>query len=539
MTTELAPLFEPIAARFDEQSQTIARLRAEVDQLRSTPPQPSAPPPPPPPDSTGWTLIPPPDTAAGARVVYASSSAGKNTNTGLSPDAPVETLAKAITLLRDNAGDRLLLRRGDTFAESFGGWTKSGRSPDQPLLISAYGDGPRPRVASAATAFSVLTGELHDIALVGLHLTAARRDPASPDFDPAAPAGHGVRIIRPVTNLLIEDCRLDFFTTNLTLTADDAPGGKVTNVTVRRCQVLDAYSTGGAFSGQGLYANHCDGVLIEENVFDHNGWNELVPGAAANIYRHNLYLSAANSAVTVRGNVIANGASHGLQLRAGGIVEDNLFLSNAVHCLLAGAAGVFRRNVVLGGRDIDAANPRGLGLVLACSDARSEHNLFAQKPMTSGNAFTVERNDWTPAGPMRAALVANTVYAWSGNGLEVSADCDLLEFAANDLQRLVPGRKVVTLKGKVARFGFAANRYDTAEPRPDRWFNLAGAYVPLDRWSAATGDTSRTQRLDYPDPDRTVPETFLAAARAQSRPAWDDDLTATAACHALRSGFEA
>ena len=83
MTSPLAPLFEPIVARFDEQAQSIDRLRAEVERLRSAPT-----PAPPPPEATpdaGWTAIPPPDPSA--RVVYVSTSAGRPANTGLSPDS--------------------------------------------------------------------------------------------------------------------------------------------------------------------------------------------------------------------------------------------------------------------------------------------------------------------------------------------------------------------------------------------------------------------------------------------------------------------
>ena len=62
-------------------------------------------------------------------------------------------------------------------------------------------------------------------------------------------------------------------------------------------------------------------------------------------------------------------------------------------------------------------------------DGRAQGNLFAHKPTTVGPALHVERNDWTPAGPTHAAFVGNTVYAWSGSGLEVAGDCDLIEFA--------------------------------------------------------------------------------------------------------------
>ena len=41
-------------------------------------------------------------------------------------------------------------------------------------------------------------------------------------------------------------------------------------------------------------------------------------------------MSAHNSGVVVRGNVFANASSHGLQARAGGIIENNLFLKNPI-----------------------------------------------------------------------------------------------------------------------------------------------------------------------------------------------------------------
>jgi hypothetical protein len=533
--SQLKPLFDPIYARFQGQADTILHLLAEnhalEDQLYAIREA----------DPTrfgGWTGIPSIQIGSGARTVHVSSSAGTAANDGLSPDTPVDTLARGVALLRDGFSDRLLLRRGDVFRESFGAWTKSGRSPDQPLIISAYGDGPRPRVVSPGSALSVLSGEVHDLMIVGLHLAAAGRDPSQPDFDPASPAGHGVRVIRPVTNLLIEDCRVEFFSTNLTLTAGDDAAARLTDVRVRRCQVLDAWSTAGAFSGQGLYASGCDGLLIEDNLFDHNGWNEQVPGAAPNIFRHNIYLSAANTSVNVRGNIIANASSHGLQLRGGGVVEDNLFVDNAIHCLVAGSVGRFRRNALLGGRDIDADNPRGFGLTLACADGRAECNVVANKSPAPGAAFTVQRNDWTPPGPMRAAFVGNVVFSWAGNGLDVTGDCDLLEFVGNDLQCIAPGRKLLNVKAKVGRYQLAANRYFPLEDKPQRWFWLTDAFLPPDRWSAATGATSLPRHVFYRDPVVPLPDNFLAAARAQTRQTWNPALMGEAIARSLRRALE-
>src|SRR4051812_31396451 len=102
-------------------------------------------------DASGWTVIAPP---ADAKVIYVSSSQGSDSNTGLTPAAPVRSLAQASSLARNASGDQILLKRGDTWYESFGMWIKSGRSADEPMVIGAYGSGSRPTVASgSATAF--------------------------------------------------------------------------------------------------------------------------------------------------------------------------------------------------------------------------------------------------------------------------------------------------------------------------------------------------------------------------------------------------
>ena len=73
----------------------------------------------------GWTVVKP---SSDSRVIYVSSSTGNDNNDGLSADSAVKTLKKAISLVRDGMPDQILLKRGDVWYESFGKWTKSGRS---------------------------------------------------------------------------------------------------------------------------------------------------------------------------------------------------------------------------------------------------------------------------------------------------------------------------------------------------------------------------------------------------------------------------
>ncbi len=205
--------------------------------------------------------LPPPP--ADAIVIHVSTD-GVDGRDGRAPETAIRTLRRAVALVRNNSPDRILLRRGDTFEESFGNFNRSGRSPEEPLIIGSYGTGPRPKILSRETVFNLYgKGDLHDLAIVGLHLVAAGRDPGAVDFDPGAiPDCMGVRVVKAVRGLRIEDCRVEKFGGNLILTGTKT--ARLTDVTVRRCLVLDAWSPGGEFSGQGLYADKVDGLTIED-----------------------------------------------------------------------------------------------------------------------------------------------------------------------------------------------------------------------------------------------------------------------------------
>ena len=94
-------------------------------------------------DSEGWTVVTP---SADTRIIYVSSSMGSDTSDGLSEDYPVQTLERGYSLLRDSCPDRMLLRRGDEWYENIPSIGKSGRSADEPILISSYGSGARPLI---------------------------------------------------------------------------------------------------------------------------------------------------------------------------------------------------------------------------------------------------------------------------------------------------------------------------------------------------------------------------------------------------------
>lgn len=135
-------------------------------------------------DEYGWTLVTPsPDS----RIVYVSNSEGDDANDGFSPESPKKTIRNANNFLRNGYPDHLLLKRGDVFPmenENLLLRWKNGRSQQEPLLMSYYGDsGPRP-VVKIGDRFIDHDGGVGDfIAFIGIEIYRAVSDPASPEFD--------------------------------------------------------------------------------------------------------------------------------------------------------------------------------------------------------------------------------------------------------------------------------------------------------------------------------------------------------------------
>ena len=93
-------------------------------------------------DSEGWSIVEP---GKMHRKIYAAAD-GTRDASGLSPESPVD-LKTGIRMIRQRSSDWLLLRRGDTFEGGIPlGPNMLGESPLCPILVGAYGEGPRPIV---------------------------------------------------------------------------------------------------------------------------------------------------------------------------------------------------------------------------------------------------------------------------------------------------------------------------------------------------------------------------------------------------------
>lgn len=312
-------------------------------------------------DEEGWTVFEP---GEGTRIFYVSSSEGSDSNSGASEDEPLATISTALGRLRD--GDWLLLKRGDTFSSGIRAWV-NGLSAEHRSVIGAYGplEDPRPIIDPGNSAGIVMQGggerdTLEHVALVSLHIRRSRSIVGDPNYSMQSDSD-GIRILRPGNDLLLEDAMIESFSTNFSIQGE---GEGFSNLTIRRSVLVDAYTSPGGEHSQASYFSKVHNLVIEESVFDHNGYNEDVNNAYKTIYNHNIYIQGDCPNPTVRNNIIARGSSNGYQLRSAGTAEGNILIANGIAGFVAngvvssGSVMVQRNNVVLHGSP-DALGPSG------------------------------------------------------------------------------------------------------------------------------------------------------------------------------------
>lgn len=258
--------------------------------------------------TTGWTDLVP---ASDSRIIYVSSSSGSNSNSGLSEAAPVATITKGLSLMRDGYPDWIRLKAGDTFTEAFGRIRKSGRSSSEPMVYTSYGTGARPvlKTNGGYYAFGKMDDAENFIAITNLDFYANKRDPANAEFDVTSQAS-GFYWLGAGGDVLIENCKFRY----LQLVIQEHGGARPSGFKLRRNMIYGSYNVSGVAHAQGLYAV-ADNILLEENIWDHNGWHATVSGAYPTMFNHNNYISESNN-ITVKNNLYLRPSSMGIKYRA-------------------------------------------------------------------------------------------------------------------------------------------------------------------------------------------------------------------------------
>lgn len=501
--------------------------------------------------------------SADSRVLYVSSSQGSDANDGLAPERPKASIAAAYALMRHQFPDFMLLRRGDSWGEALGHWKKSGRSASEPMVIGTYGNliDPRPRLLCPVNGgFSRRGGggspaRIDWVALDGLEITPANRAAGQA-------TDSGVGWLGPGGGFYMQDCHVHGWAFNVSVENDG--NGQPVGFDFFRNLIVDARPPGFPHSS-GFYAFDVANLTIEENVLDHNGWSESVPGADPTIFNHNIYLQGGVDNVVIRNNISARASSHGASVNTQITIEGNAFIANAVGAFARtmGPAGTtVRQNVVTEGRDISPSEPRGVGLVFGPKFTESpdrpvgpltiQQNLIFNNNTSDPGASAIEFVDKNgTTGPV--VCTGNTVYNWRGpilvnNQSGSTADVALTGnvFSDSSTALVLSIRQAPVL----ARWTSSGNRYWSARPL-NQWAEISEVVVPWATVMAAIGDTTAivNPAPTFVDASRTVGSyaaslslpastvAFLGALRSQRRGDWRAALGAQSLTAYLRAGY--
>lgn len=446
-------------------------------------------------------------TGAGTRKVYVDSAAADDNGDG-SQAHPRKTIYAGSQLLRMGFPDWLLLKKGGEWLETVQmEW--SGRSADEMILISAYGSGPRPMMKGRYNIGTPLIsmgnrpgGDF--IAIVGIEFYAYDRDPANPEYN-AATADDGISgivMLNPFHAFLIEDCKLSFFNDNISQ-AGTLGGPWSYDLRIRNNIITDCYTI--THKASGIHTYMVSGLVVEGNVFDHNGYLEGVSENYVYQYNHNIYISAAAEAdpsntiddsIVFRNNIMTRDAS-GAQLRTGGTFEDNLWARSPYPYSFAlpnTGLTTIRREVVIEG----AAN----------AGQNFNWGIMGSRNIPPYDRGSVALSD---------VIVANSV-SKSTNSVGIQFEGPAEVFSAVDCVVFNWPAPALTAPAGANTTGsiFDAEGANTAGfVDPHR--SIAGYHASLGREASF--------------------ESFIAEARKQSKENWRPEYTAKAVCDYIRAGF--
>jgi hypothetical protein len=508
--------------------------------------------------SDGYTSF---NSSSDSKVIYVSTS-GSDSNSG-SINSPVRSIAKGISMMRSGMPDQVLLKRGETWHENVS-FSKSGRSSSEPAVLGAYGTGSRPTIdAGGVTAIDIASGWANNVAIQGLHIYSGSRDPNGGHFSRTS-GGYGIRFVAGTTNAVVEDCKIDFFRFDTLFQAFNNPQS---NVKLRRNIISNSYGLGVGSSG--IYAQGVNGLTLQENVWDHNGWNEQVSGAGANALSHNAYLSEKNNNVVVTGNIFSNASSHGLQTRAGGNVTNNLFLNNPVgmsyglvngdYLKAGGVSGNVSGNVFMGGRSI-GGSARGWAIQLGnIKSATVSNNIMTDDASGQMGAISLEtggnlKNASSGVGINNLTIENNIVNKWY-MAMELSGSLKMGGSGYTGVHNLVvrnnqfqnvdsQWNRIISHSGSMSSSveHWSYNKYYDNSSN-SQWFFQGTSTVSLSSWKSKLEPTAVASQSIWKNPNVTISSyagsasNFVTGASKMQIGSFGGTYSAAAVISYVRSAF--
>ncbi len=168
---------------------------------------------------------------------YVDAFTGNDQASGASPAEAWRTLARASQAVQ-GPGDRLLLKRGCAWNEGIklrGKGTK-----EQPIMLGAYGEGPRPRISGGEAHAITAEEPISAWRITGLELTSTNK--ANPTRQiTGGTCGIYLRQTELCKNLVIDDCIIhDTSGPGIFLLAMGEPKAVFTDTLIEHCEIFNA-----------------------------------------------------------------------------------------------------------------------------------------------------------------------------------------------------------------------------------------------------------------------------------------------------------
>jgi hypothetical protein len=351
--------------------------------------------------------------------------------------------------------------------------------------------------------------------------------------------------------------------------------GAVDDVTIRRSTVENAYCT--TAKSQGLYAATVSGLTIDQDVFDHNGWNASVSGAEMTGYNHDIYCYDTVSGLTVTNSVIARASYAGIMARGGGVIDDNLFLddgfavsfgdADGADSTPGGVSGQIDGNVILGDHALsDGAGGGGIEVGNLAPGARVSvsDNCFADDTVDTSAAISLSYANTTDnpgdcVGLNNLTVSGNVVDGWHG-GISLADFTDGGSGLSSLNGLVVTDNQIQNTLGNLVSHGntynakdetWSDNTYYADGTASYRWFSMTGNDESGATWQQTVDKTGADKQLTYADPSVTV-ETlnaslggtateaaFMSAVDARSDSDWTAGLSTASVLAYIKAGFTA
>lgn len=536
-------------------------------------------------DANGWTIFTP---SVDTRIVYVSTAGNDSTGqvyssasaeVGTDPFKPsgeiqpFATYGAAYAQTRDGYPDWILFKRGDTFYTSINS-TKSGRSETEPFFIGAYGtSGASPVIKHGAsngleisrTSTSIKASTAY-FAVSSLRFYAHTRDPENTNEFVSTAGGSNLFLMaynsgNSLSSGLIEGCEFSFGSNNDISAGTTSP---ITYLTLRRNTFLSTYPYSG--HTQGLWATKIDGFLLEENIFDHNGW--LVKDGegvgAGTIYNHNTYFADVKN-TTLKNNIFMRGSNMNNKFTSPDAGTENVTIEGNLY--IGGHIGIgigtnyswpdrFKniaiKNNVMTNIGMDNITGQGIAWYIQIAGwskgVVSGNLLMNQIGELYDGGFTLVIDIWDDA--KNVDILNNILYKFDDNQTTVllsDSTTSTFSFSSNTIS--IPNGNPNLVNTKTGDHSFSNNKWYAFSGENIGWiFN--GNNGSLSSFSSAVGDSSSTYgNISFPDATRSIEtymaslgetatiDAFIAKARAQDRYNWDHNITAEAANAWIKDGF--